>query len=257
MNYFNLAKKLALKTATLSLATVGAISIASTAQAAPAASTFEFVEDFEDGLLNTPGLSAMGDTGLPGVVIGNGPFVDSVQGANPPSGSTGFSYYSGRANGDFRFNHTLTFSFGEVAPGSKVTKAGLTLTDVSYLDSQSDYSQPNGQAFGTSIARDRFFFQVWSGVGATGSLLYEIADMFGDGQDTGQTEEDRILEYADENGIGSILIGFENSTDWEVDNIAYSGVIPDPIPTPALLPGLIGLGMSAWRKRKAALAAKS
>lgn len=32
------------------------------------------------------------------------------------------------------------------------------------------------------------------------------------------------------------------------------GQAATPIPTPALLPGLIGLGLSVWRKRKAAAA---
>ncbi len=257
MNYFDLAKSFSLKTATLALATMGAVAVSSPAQAISPVSSFSYVEDFEDGLLNTPGLSAMGDTGLPGVVIGNGPFVDSVDGANPPSGSTGYSYYSGRANGDYRFNHQLIFSFGEVAPGSKVTKAGLTWTDVSYLDNQSDYSVPNGQGYGIAIAQDWGVFQAWSGANATGTLLYEVRQFLGDGQDTGQTAEDTLFEWEDVNGIGSIVMMMENSTDWEVDNIAYSGVIPDPIPTPALLPGLIGLGLSAWRKRKAEATAES
>jgi hypothetical protein len=221
------------------------------APAVQAATPYSHVEDFEDGLLNTPGLSVVGDSGLPGAIVSNGPFVDSVQGANPPFGSTGASYYSGRANGDFRFNHILTFSFDQAALGALPTTAGLTWTDVSYLDSQSDYSVPNGQAFGTAIARDTGIFRAFSGPGGTGTLLTEITELLGDGQDTGQTAEDRIFSFTSAGGIGSIQMEMLNSTDWEVDNIAYSFAgDPAAIPTPALLPGLIGFGMSIIRKKR-------
>jgi hypothetical protein len=36
--------------------------------------------------------------------------------------------------------------------------------------------------------------------------------------------------------------------DAETENVTFSGTAPIPIPTPALLPGLLGLGMAAWRK---------
>lgn len=35
-----------------------------------------------------------------------------------------------------------------------------------------------------------------------------------------------------------------NSNTWQIDNVSYSNV-----PTPALLPGLVGLGVAALRKR--------
>lgn len=48
---------------------------------------------------------------------------------------------------------------------------------------------------------------------------------------------------------GTLRIQFGPSWDTGIDNVRFSqsGV---PVPTPALLPGLIGLGLSAWRKRQ-------
>jgi hypothetical protein len=38
------------------------------------------------------------------------------------------------------------------------------------------------------------------------------------------------------------------SESYQADNLSFSTT---PIPTPALLPGLVGMGLAAWRKRKA------
>nr|WP_277874268.1 PTPA-CTERM sorting domain-containing protein [Nodosilinea sp. FACHB-131] len=45
---------------------------------------------------------------------------------------------------------------------------------------------------------------------------------------------------------------FSSEAAFEVDNIAYRTEFPSttPVPTPALLPGLIGMGIAAYRKRK-------
>ncbi|HEY9658980.1 MAG TPA: hypothetical protein V6C65_11045 [Allocoleopsis sp.] len=61
--------------------------LASTVQVA---SPYSYTEDIEDGLLNTPRLSVMGDVAS-SAVVGNGPFIDSGQGENPPSNSTSHS----------------------------------------------------------------------------------------------------------------------------------------------------------------------
>lgn len=51
-------------------------------------------------------------------------------------------------------------------------------------------------------------------------------------------------------GIDTVRFSAFNSTDWvALDNLTYNEPIT-PVPTPALLPGLIGLGVGVLRKRK-------
>jgi hypothetical protein len=50
---------------------------------------------------------------------------------------------------------------------------------------------------------------------------------------------------------GTIRIQFGPSWNTGIDNIGFSQGTAAAVPTPALLPGLIGLGLGAWRRRKA------
>jgi hypothetical protein len=44
--------------------------------------------------------------------------------------------------------------------------------------------------------------------------------------------------------------GSQRTSFWAFDVLNVDQATVDPIPTPALLPGLVGLGVSVWRKRK-------
>lgn len=194
---------------------------AASAPKAEAASIYSYVEDFEDGLLNTPGVTASG-----GFVLGPGGLTDSVQGANPGSGSTGFSYYSDG-------NKTLRFSFNKAVLGLLPTTAGLTWTDVGLVD---------GDSLPAFTGRGTVNFRAFDEAGA---LLGILTDILGDGRASGETDEDKIFSFTSLVGIAAIEIEMPKSSDWEIDNLAYTA-----IPTPALLPGLLGLGLSVWRKGK-------
>lgn len=203
------------------LAGVALLVLGVAAPKAEAASLYSYVEDFEDGLLNTPGIIASG-----GSVLNPGPLTDSVQGANPGFGSTGYSYYS---NG----NRTLRFSFNKAVLGLLPTTAGLTWTDVGFVDGD---KAPKFTGKGTVN------FRAYDEAGA---LLTVVTNILGDGKASGETDEDKIFSFTSLLGIAAIEIEMPDSTDWEIDNLTYAA-----IPTPALLPGLLGLGLSVWRKGK-------
>lgn len=57
--------------------------------------------------------------------------------------------------------------------------------------------------------------------------------------------------------VNGTVIGAGLEGNGETHNFGFTGSVPDPgtaVPTPALLPGLIGLGASIWRKKRQAVA---
>lgn len=160
-----------------------------------------FLEDFEDGLLNTPGLSASA-----GLVASPGDATDSVDGddgAIDGLGRAGRSWYLGVT--------TVTFTFAPVA-GEYPTHAGLVWTDIGAVTSG---------AFGTgSLVFEAFAPDGTSIAGTPGVPV-------GDGDFLGQTAEDRFLGAINLAGIASITVSVPSSQDWELDHIQY-GTIPAP-----------------------------
>ena len=182
-----------------------------------------YLETFEDGALNTPGVTASG-----GSVLNPGSLTDSVDGDDGSIdgfGTAGHSYYS---NGNF----SLTFTFDASALGGMLpTYAGIVLTDVGFAD------PVNG--FGV------VFF---SALDAMGNSLGEFGPTaFGDGMFGGQTAEDRFFGVTNAGGISSITIHLANSTDWEVDHLQYgSAAVPEP--ASLLMLGLGGGGLAMARR---------
>lgn len=190
---------------------------------------FSHLETFEDKLLNTSGVAALG-----GTVLGPGASTDSVDaddGSVDGSGSAGHSYYSDGAN-------FITFNFSAAALGSLPTVVGLAFTDVGQLTT-----------VGIPCCRSDASFEAFDELGA--SLGMFTIDPFGDGTVDGSTAEDRFVAVRHAGGISSIKVGFANSTDWEVDHLFYArdaaGV---PEPTTLALAGLGLLAAGAWRRRR-------
>jgi PEP-CTERM motif len=185
--------------------------------------SYFYLETFEDGLLNTPGVTASG-----GIAIGMDIYVDSVDsedGLLDGTGSpTGHSFYSNFTE------YAFTFSFDGAALGSLPTHAGIVWTDIGY-NAPTPYSGPVFfEAFGP----------LGSSLGLTGPFL------LGDGFDTGQTAEDRFFGVFNAGGISAIRIG-TNSADWEVDDLQYGAVHSVPEPSTLMLMGLGTLGVSLAR----------
>lgn len=162
------------------------------------------LEDFEDGLLNTPGVSASANGGAltPNVLTDS---VDADDGAVDGQGQAGRSLYSGP-------NRSITFSFVPAALGGFYpTHAGIVWTDVGFTDS--------GLGFGMVT------FEAFDELGASLGLVGPFA--LGDGAATGGTTEDRFFGATNATGISAIQISMPDSADWEVDHLQY-GYLPEP-----------------------------
>ena len=170
------------------------------------------LEDFEDGALNTPGVTASG-----GIVLNFGNLVDSVDaddGTIDGSGSAGISYYSNNLR-------AITFTFSGPLP----THAGLVWTDVGFTD--------------TTLGSGLVSFTAVTGSGAFGP----ISATLGEGLFAGQTAEDRFFGVSDPLGILSITLAMPQSGDYELDHLQF-GIATDDVPAPATL-ALFGMGIAA------------
>lgn len=186
-----------------------------------------FLENFEDGALNTPGVSASS-----GAVIGGFGLVDSVDGDDgnlDGNGNAGRSWYSNGAS-------SLSFSFNAGGLGQLPTHVGIVWTDIGF--------NGPGAAFGIGS----FAVRAFDGNGVSlGGVLF---DDLGDGSVSGGSAEDRFFGAIFDGGISRITItSLDGSTDWEVDHLQY-GLAPVPVPGAAwmLAPALAGL-LGLRRKR--------
>jgi len=188
------------------------------------------LEDFEDGALNTPGVTVSAGSVLLGSNNSNNTLTDSVDGddgAVDGSGSKGNSFYSNN-------NKILRFTFDANVLGKLPSHVGIVWTDVGFVD---------GDTPPVFTGKGDVVFRAYT---AGNHLLKTIiAEDLGDRLANGGTAEDRFFGTRYYPGIASFEIRMPTSGDWEVDHLQYGYV-----PTPALLPGLIGLGVAALRKKQ-------
>lgn len=187
--------------------------------------SYFFLEDFEDALLNTSGVSSSAGGG----VTGPGGITDSVDGddgAIDGSGLAGRSWFGGGSVG-------FTFTFDESVLGALPTHAGIVWTD--------------GAAF------NEVTFEAWDALGV--SLGTIVAPNIGDGNFLSGTAEDRFFGVSNEGGISQIRI-FNSvmsggGSGIEADHLQYGGERVQEVPEPAtlLLVGA-GLGFVANRSRR-------
>lgn len=171
-----------------------------------------YLEDFEDGLLNTPGVSASG-----GYLTSTNPsfatYVDSVDaddGSIDGSGSNGESWF--------------------FSPGS----VGITFTsDMLPTHFGVVWTDGNG---GTT-------FEAFNVHGVSLGTIGPVG--IADGAYTGATAEDRFFGVSDPAGIWKIKIS-NSQAGIEVDHLQY-GVVPVP---GAVLLGMLGLGAAGMRLRR-------
>jgi hypothetical protein len=191
----------------------------------PPGTGYFYLEDFEDGLLNTPGVTAsagfLTSLSYPHSVIDS---VDGDDGSIDGHGNDGESWFaSNGATG-------ITFTFNPLVLGSLPTQAGIVWTD----------------------GRDPITVRFYDG---SSSLLAEIvasgiAD--GDNNFTGGTAEDRFFGMDYSGGIGSVFIASGAGVGIEVDHLQYGGGLAIPSPG-ALLLAAIGAGLIGWMRRRTML----
>jgi hypothetical protein len=171
-----------------------------------------YLEDFEDGLLNTLGVTQSGGQSV--TQAGN-VFTDSVDGDDGTIdgfGTNGRSHYTtDGATG-------ITYSFNVSALGVLPTHAGIVWTDLSGVAD--------------------VFFEAFDVNNA--SLGVINAGALNDGVSTGETAEDRFLGWEDLGGISRIRI-YQSGSDMEVDHLQYGILVPEP-GTFALTLLTLGLG---------------
>ncbi|MBL8178979.1 MAG: PEP-CTERM sorting domain-containing protein [Bryobacterales bacterium] len=181
------------------------------------------LEDFEDGALNTPGLSANA-----GIVLAPGVNTDSVDeddGAVDGFGQNGHSWFSNASTTSF------TFTFNAAVLGNLPTHAGLVWTDVG--------ATLNG-IFGLGLVSFEAFDENGASLGGYGPGFH------GDGSVAGGASEDRFFGFYNASGISRITISVD-SADWEVDNIQYGFADPVPEPSTIALASLSLLALAARR----------
>ena len=165
------------------------------------------LENFEDGLLNTPGVTA--SAGVP-VNFGS----DSVAGGI-------WTYYSNGTN-------SLNFTFNAAALGGQLpTHVGLVWADVGIASPTYGFGNVQFEAFDATS----------TSLGVFGPFL------MGDGSNANGTAEDRFLGIVNApGGIKSIRITMPGSTDWELDHLQYGyAVVPEPSAICLSLAGMAAL----------------
>lgn len=179
------------------------------------------LEDFEDGQMNTPGLSVSGGT------LGTGAAADSVDGDDGIVNGVGIgnSWYSNGVN-------FLEFTFDANTLGGLPTHVGLVWTDV---------GQVSGGGFGVSPV----VFEAFDANNL--SIAYIGPTLVGDGLINGQAFEDRFFGALNvPGGISRMRITMPSSTDWEIDHVQYGRIA---IPAPASLV-LLGAGAAGISRRR-------
>jgi hypothetical protein len=180
-----------------------------------------YLEDFEDGFLNTPGVTAdfgfLSSSGFPVTSVDSVDADDGViDGDN--TGCLGDSWWAPGTPGV-----TFTFNFDAGALGSLPTHAGLVWTD--------GYGLTTFEAFDSGGLS----------LGTIGPLSMGVQYQY-----TGETDEDRFFGVSHLGGISSIKISTGPASGVEVDHLQY-GVVPVP---GAVLLGILGLGVAGMKLRK-------
>ena len=183
-----------------------------------------YLEDFEDGLVNTLGVSASS-----GVVTspGSSDSIDADDGTINGSGLPGRSYF-GPLGGSVGF----TFTFDAITLGSLPTHAGIVWTDgATFNDVTFEAFDADNNSLGTIFAPN-----------------------IGDGDINGGTAEDRFFGVTNTGGISAIRIVSPaalgaSGAGIEVDHLQY-GLITTPEPSTILsLLTIGGVALGAYKKK--------
>ncbi len=194
------------------------------------------LEDFEDGALNTPGVS-LGELATTGITTA---FSDSVDGDDGlidgvASGQTRSLFSNFRTS-------SFTFDFSAAALGGVLpTHAGIVWTDV---------GRNNG---GTPRAVDLVENTIFEAFDHLGNSLGVIGPYsLGDSSISRTTGEDRFFGVINAGGISAIRISMPGKNNWEVDHLQY-GYAPVPLPASVVLflSGLSWLGFGLRSKTAA------
>jgi hypothetical protein len=178
-----------------------------------------YLEDFEDNLLNTPGVTV--NSGFPAGYDVYGQFIDSVDGDDGAIDGFGFnahSYVTWSVN-------TLIFSFDSGTLGTLPSHVGIVWTDSTGLGDVS--------------------FEAFDAANVSLGMIGPVT--LGNGSTVSQTAEDRFFGIINESGISQIVVNNAASQNWEVDHLQYGAQVP--IPSSFILL-VSGIALGVWCKRR-------
>ncbi len=198
-----------------------AVSGCGTADSPFAGETFSYfhLEDFEDHLFNTPGVSASAG-GVTSVVFGPSihDSVDADDGVIDGSGLDGDSYFSASGSAG------ITFTFDDAVLGTLPTHVGIVWTD------------------GGGTTTFEAFDSNGDSLGIIGPVTVATSG------NEGQTDEDSFFGVTNIDGISSIFIS-NSSGGIEVDHLQY-GLAAIPVPGAVWLFGSGLISMIGLARRK-------
>jgi hypothetical protein len=166
-----------------------------------------YLENFEDGLLNTPGVKSSPGAGIikPGLLTDS---VDEDDGVIDGKGYYGHAWYFSKGT------QGITFTFDSAVLGGLPTMAGLVWTD------------------GAGTIEFEAFDK-------NGISLGKIFGDHANAEYSGLTEDDRFYGWEHAEGIGSIFIR-NTKGGIEVDHLQY-GTVPEPATFAVLTLGALGV----------------
>ncbi|NCR38113.1 MAG: PEP-CTERM sorting domain-containing protein [Microcystis aeruginosa S11-01] len=198
-----------------------------------------YLENFEDGLLNTPGVTASSASGLPISVYPPDFYTDSVDSDD------------GVIDGNGQQGHVLlepgngviggfNFTFDKNTLGTLPTHAGIVWTDSSYGGSSGTDGTP-------------LTFEAFNAQGSSLGKIQLGQNQIGDGRFDGTTSDDRFFGVINPEGISKISISQTLiNAAISVDHLQYGSIISQPpksVPEPSNIfsLGLVGLGLAATK----------
>jgi hypothetical protein len=187
------------------------------------------LENFEDGLLNTPGVS----TTTPGSVLSPGAQTDSVDGDDGTIDGRGVGGRSLLSRSSGTGFTAFAFEFDATVLGALPTHVGIVWTDVGAATTP-----------GVGTVEFQAFDILGTSLGVTTAL--SLGNGSADGDSADATAEDRFFGVISAGGIHRIEIRMPTSADWEVDHLQY-GVSAVPLPA-SIWP--LGLGLIALMKAR-------
>jgi hypothetical protein len=191
----------------------------------------------------------------------------SVSDGNVPTVATTLA--TSTANGDVSIRETLdpaiyTSLLPVFTGGGRYLAVGSGISLSNKGAVQLDFNAPRGIGYfglfwGSPSINDRITFNLRDAAGAASSVTYDAATIFaGLGLNLTPTLDDTAGRYVNffststgpnaNKVIASVILedlGTSALRSFQVDNIAYH-----QIPTPALLPGLVGLGFGILKKKR-------
>jgi len=165
------------------------------------------LEDFEDGLLNTPGVTVREftttniSTAYSDSVDGDDGVIDGVATGNASS------LFSNLQTPSF------TFDFNPGILGDYPTHAGVVWTDI---------GRNNGGTPFSSDLVDNTYFEAFDMTGASIGLIGPVS--LGDANINRTTDEDRFFGVVYSGGISAVSIFMPGKNNWEIDHLQYGRV---------------------------------